>query len=234
MLDLWAGAPFIVLFKVYFMKPSGYLRPFFPSGLQGLAAAGLLLAAPAFSHVSLETKSAPAGSTYKAVFQVGHGCEGSATTGISVQLPAGFEGAKPYPKAGWTLAIKRDKPAQPQDSHGKPLTEDVSVVSWTAASREATLPDAYVDEFMLRGKLPETAGPLWFKVLQTCESGRMDWSEIPLPGASAKNLKSPAVLLEVTTPARPLLDPGISAVSAPATSAAPAWGSAQDHHAHQH
>lgn len=196
-------------------------------------AAGLLLALPAFSHVSLETKSAPAGSTYKAVFQVSHGCEGSATTGISVLLPAGFEGARPYPKAGWTLAVKREKLAQPRDSHGKPITEDVSVVSWTAASREAALPDAYADEFMLRGKLPESAGPLWFKVLQTCETGRIDWSEVPLPGASAKGLKSPAALLEVSAPARPLLNPA-SAVPAPVTPASSASSRSQDHRAHQH
>ncbi|MDQ3059823.1 MAG: YcnI family protein [Pseudomonadota bacterium] len=197
------------------------------------AAGGLLLAAPAFSHVSLETKSAPAGSAYKAVFQVGHGCEGSATTGISVQLPAGFEGARPYPKAGWTLAVKQGKLAQPRDSHGKPLTEDVGVVSWTAASRQAALPDAHADEFVLRGRLPDTAGPLWFKVLQTCESGRIDWRDIPLPGASAKDLKSPAVLLDVSAPARPLPNPA-EAAPAPVTSASPASGSSQAHSVHQH
>ncbi|MEP6588442.1 MAG: YcnI family protein [Polaromonas sp.] len=156
------------------------------------------MALPAFSHISLDAKSAPAGSTYKAVFQVGHGCQGSATTGIRVEIPAGFQGAKPYPKAGWTLSVKHEKLAQPYDSHGKPLTEDANVVSWTAASKEAALQDAHFDEFVLRGKLPETAGPLWFKVLQTCESGSNDWSETPASRTSLKTMKSPAVLLEVT------------------------------------
>ena len=165
------------------------------------AGAVYMLAMPAFSHIVLEEKSAPAGSTYKAVVQVGHGCQGSATTGLSVQIPAGFQGAKPYPKAGWTLSTKQGKLAKPYDSHGKLVTEDVTVVSWTAAAKEAALQDAHFDEFMLRGKLPETAGPLWFKVLQTCESGSMDWSEVPASGTSAKGLKSPAALLEVTGPA---------------------------------
>ena len=153
---------------------------------------------PAFSHVALEAKSASAGSVYKAVFQVGHGCDGSATTGISVQIPAGFQGAKPYPKAGWTLSVKRDKLARPHDSHGNQVSDDVSVVSWTAVSKEAALQDAFFDEFVLRGKLPETAGPLWFKVLQTCMNGSNDWSELPASGMSSKNLKLPAALLEVT------------------------------------
>ncbi len=155
-------------------------------------------ATASFSHVALADRSAPAGSAYKAVFLVGHGCDGSATTGIAVQIPAGFQGARPYPKAGWTLAVKKATLAQPYDSHGKPVTEDVSVVSWTAASREAALQDAYFDEFMLRGTLPQAAGPLWFKVLQTCENGSNDWREVPASGLSTKGLKTPAALLEVT------------------------------------
>ena len=157
-----------------------------------------MLAMPVFSHILLETQTAPAGSNYKAVFQVGHGCQGSATTGITVQIPAGFQGAKPYPKTGWTLAVKQEKLAKPYSSHGKPVTDDVSVVSWTATSKDAALQDAFFDDFMLRGKLPETAGPLWFKVLQTCENGSLDWRDVPASGNSAKGLKSPAALLDVT------------------------------------
>jgi len=159
-----------------------------------------LLALPALAHVVLESKTALAGSNYKAVFQVGHGCEGSATTGMAVRIPAGFQGAKPYQKPGWTVSVQREKLAKPYDSHGKAVTEDVSLVTWTANTPEAALQDANFDEFMLRGTLPDAAGPVWFKVLQTCERGSNDWSELPAAGASAKGLKSPAVLLEVTAP----------------------------------
>lgn len=162
------------------------------------ACAVLLGAAPAFSHIVLENRAAAAGSTYKAVFQVGHGCNGSSTTAISVQIPSGFQGAKPYPKAGWTLSIQLGKLAKPYADHGKPVTEDVTLVTWTAASKEAALQEAYFDEFMLRGRLPEAAGPMWFKVLQTCDSGSNNWSEVPASGTSTQGLKSPAALLEVT------------------------------------
>ena len=57
----------------------------------------------AFYHIYLEQKSAVAGRTYKAVFQVSRGCQVSATTAISVQLPLGFQNAKSYPKPCWTL-----------------------------------------------------------------------------------------------------------------------------------
>lgn len=179
------------------------------------ACALFALALPALSHVSLEGKTAPAGSSYKAVFQVGHGCQGSATTGISVRIPAGFQGARPYPKAGWTVAVKQEKLAKPYDSHGKPATDDVSVVSWTATGRDAALQDAHFDEFVLRGKLPEAGGPLWFKVLQTCESGSNDWSEVPASGTSPKGLRSPAVLLDVTGPDATATAPMPAMVHAP-------------------
>ncbi|MEO8022810.1 YcnI family protein [Polaromonas sp.] len=163
-----------------------------------IAACAILAGAtPAFSHIVLETTSAPAGSSYKAVFLVGHGCQGSPTTGVTVQIPAGFLGAKPYPKAGWTVSTQLGKLAKPYDSHGKRVTEDVALVSWKAASREAALPDAFFDEFVLRGKLPASPGPLWFKVLQTCENGSNDWSDIPASGSATQGLKFPAVLLEV-------------------------------------
>lgn len=172
------------------------------AAIKTIAGCALLAGATTgFAHIVLETSSAPAGSSYKAVLQVGHGCQGSATTAVTVQIPAGFQGARPYPKAGWTLAVKTGKLAKPYDSHGKQVTEDITQISWTAASKEAALQDAWFDEFALRGKLPETAGPLWFKVLQTCESGSADWSEVPATGTSTKGLKSPAPLLEVTAAA---------------------------------
>ncbi len=141
------------------------------------------------AHIALDQPTAAAGSTYKAVLRVGHGCDGTATTGLAVRIPAGFKGAKPQPKPGWTLAVRREKLA---------ATEEVVEIRWTAASRESALPDSQFDEFALAGRLPEQAGPLWFKVTQTCESGQIDWSQVPAEGTATKGLKQPAVLLEVT------------------------------------
>jgi uncharacterized protein YcnI len=161
------------------------------------ALAGLLATGLAAAHVVLEVPNALAGSSYRATFRVGHGCEGSATTGITVQLPAGFAGAKPMPKPGWTLSTTLAKLDTPYVSHGKTVVEDVTTVSWTANGPEYALPDAWYDEFVLRGGLPAKAGPLWFKVLQTCEKGRNDWLQIPATGIFTTGLKAPAVLLEV-------------------------------------
>lgn len=161
------------------------------------SAALMLLTLGAQAHVTLDQATAPAGSIYKAVFKVGHGCDGSPTHTLTVRLPAGFRGAKPVPRAGWTLTVRRDTLAQPYDSHGKKITEDVVEVSWKAASREAWLDDAWYDEFTVRGQLPDQAGPLWFKVLQVCEKGSNDWAQVPTAGTSTQGLSSPAALLEV-------------------------------------
>lgn len=151
----------------------------------------------AFAHVVLTEPKAVAGSYYKATLRVGHGCHGSPTTGLVVQVPAGFLGSKPQPKAGWVIATRKTKLAKPYNSHGQTVTDDVVELRWTAAHKDAALPDDQFDEFAFMGRLPDQAGALWVKVLQTCENGQNDWSEIPAVGTSTRGMKLPAALLEV-------------------------------------
>jgi uncharacterized protein YcnI len=149
------------------------------------------------AHVVLSEPKAITGSYYKATLRVGHGCNGSATNDVRVQIPAGFQGAKPQPKAGWAITTRKAKLTQPYNSHGKTVTEDVVEVRWTASSKDAALPDDQFDEFAFMGRLPDVAGPLWVKILQACENGQNDWSEIPASSTSTRGLKSPAALLDV-------------------------------------
>lgn len=149
------------------------------------------------AHVVLEEPAALAGGSYRAAFRIGHGCAGSPTTGIRVFIPAGVRGAKPMPKAGWALSTQRAPLAQPYDSHGKTVREDVVEISWTVQDPAQALPDDWYDEFVLRATLPQQAGALWFRVLQTCTSGQLDWSDIPAQGTSTRGMKTPAALLEV-------------------------------------
>jgi uncharacterized protein YcnI len=163
-----------------------------------IAACALLTASVAsYAHIVLSEPAALAGTSYRATLRVGHGCDGSPVTALRVTLPAGFMGAKPMPKAGWLLSVKSAKLAQPYVSHGKTITDDVTEITWTAASKDNWLPDAYYDEFVLRGGLPSTTEPMWFKVKQTCEKGNIDWAETPAAGTSTHGLKYPAALLEI-------------------------------------
>ena len=149
------------------------------------------------AHIVLTEPKAMAGSYYKATLRVSHGCNGSSTNGLVVQVPAGFQGAKPQPKTGWVVATQKTKLAKPYNSHGKAVTHDVVELHWTAAHKDAVLPDDQFDEFAFMGRLPDQAGALWVKVLQTCENGQNDWSEIPANGTATRGMKLPAALLEV-------------------------------------
>lgn len=159
----------------------------------------LALAGSVQAHVTLETRSAEAGSYYKAVLKVGHGCEGSAVKQVIVSIPEGVQGAKPMPKAGWQIDIQRTRLPKSYTSHGKTITEDVSQVSWTGGP----LPDAHYDEFVLAVKLPEQPGKLYWKVSQICEQGRIDWAEVPVEGRRLSDYKAPAALLEIRPKAAP-------------------------------
>lgn len=172
--------------------------------LPAIAIAALLATAlPASAHITLEQQEAQAGTYYKAVLRVGHGCAGSPIREITVRLPAGVQGAKPMPKAGWTLFIQRSKLALPYQDHGKPITEDVSEITWRADGPQHYLANAHYGEFSLRGRLPQSSGPLWFKVLQVCAEGQIEWAQVPPAGTSTQGLATPAALLQVRGSTQP-------------------------------
>jgi len=163
-----------------------------------LLASLLVIAAPmASAHIVFEQKQAPAGSYFKGTLLVGHGCNGSATRAVTVTIPEGVQGAHPQPKPGWQLDIKRAKLAKPYASHGKTVDEDVRTIRWYGN----TLADEQFDEFRMLMKLPEQGGKLYFPVLQECENGKSEWTQIPADGQTTRDLKTPAAELEVLPPA---------------------------------
>src|SRR3954447_8585688 len=153
-----------------------------------------LVASPALAHVSLETKQAAVGSSYKAVFAVPHGCAGSATTKIRVQIPEGVIGIKPMPKVGWSLETIKGKYADEYDLHGSMLTEGVKEVVWSGGR----LADDNYDEFVFASFLTSGLKPnttLYFPVVQECEQGVSRWIDVPKESGNdghGHDSKSPA------------------------------------------
>lgn len=149
-------------------------------------ALGLLSAGPAVAHVTLEVQQAPANSTYRAVFRVPHGCDGAAMTRLVIRLPEGVTEARPAPKPGWTLRTT-PRGAVPA-GHGSvaPLAEIVY--------EGGRLEDAHYDEFLVRLRLPDRPGELFYiPVVQECEGGRTAaWVEIPEPGRRVSDYRYPA------------------------------------------
>ncbi|PKR91251.1 hypothetical protein CXZ10_00615 [Pleomorphomonas diazotrophica] len=170
--------------------------------LAALGAAALLLApVAAHAHVTMEVQQAAAGSTYKAVLRVPHGCAGAATLKVRVQIPEGFIAVKPMPKAGWTLDIVKGKYEGNYDLHGSKIAEGAKELSWTG-----NLPDDYYDEFVFRGTLTKAfaaGSTVYFPVVQECEGGTAErWIEIPANGKSADDYEAPAPGVKIIAPVK--------------------------------
>lgn len=153
--------------------------------------AALGVAAPAFSHVTLEQREATIGSPTKLTFRVPHGCENQPTVKVRVLIPEGFIAAKPMPKAGWTLEVSQGAYAKSHDYfHGAKLSEGTKEISW-----KGNLPGDYYDEFVVSGFVSRDFKPdamLYFPVVQECPNGAHRWVETPATGQSGSDLKEPA------------------------------------------
>jgi uncharacterized protein YcnI len=163
-----------------------------------LAAAALTIPVAATAHVSIETDEAPRGA-FKAVFKVPHGCDGSPTTGVKIEIPEGVIGVKPMPKPGWNLSLEKGAYARTYDFyHGSKVSEGVKTVTWSGGS----LPTEYFDEFVLSVFLTdalEAGSSVYFPVTQTCEKGSIHWAEVAADGQDPHSLKTPAPVLHLAT-----------------------------------
>src|SRR5690606_7717950 len=110
-----------------------------------------------------------AGSYFETQLRVSHGCEGSDTVEVRVQLPPGTVSAKPQAKPGWDVSLKTGKLAAPVPmGHGKMTDMQIESITW----RGHLAADQY-DTFGILMKLPDAPGEtLWFPVTQICEEGR--------------------------------------------------------------
>ncbi|WP_461103911.1 YcnI family copper-binding membrane protein [Tessaracoccus terricola] len=163
-------------------------------GALGLAWAGAGVAA---AHVGVTSTTDEAGAYAVLSFSVPHGCEGSPTTEIAVQVPAGINSVTPTRNALYTLETVTETLDEPvADSHGNEVTERVAEVVWTATT---PLPDGQRDVLELSLQLPaEAAGTtLHFPVVQTCEEGESAWVEVPAAGQDPHDLAFPAPSLDV-------------------------------------
>jgi uncharacterized protein YcnI len=161
------------------------------------AGAALVATSPAWGHVVLSQAQAPAGSYYTAYFRVGHGCAGSATTALRIEVPPDVVTVRPQPKPGWSLNIEHQPLASPiKGEGGRLITERVSAITWTGGP----LPDDEWDEFGMSTKLPDHTGVLYFPAVQICVQGSERWADTPSGGAPA-HLSHPAPTVTLGPPA---------------------------------
>jgi uncharacterized protein YcnI len=156
-----------------------------------LIAATVLAASPASAHVTLEGRQAAIGTPYKAVFVVPHGCSGSATVKLRVQIPQGVIATEAKPTAGWNVETIKGKYADAYDYQGAKVSEGITEVDWDGGK----LPDKTRETFAIETFLTDSLKPnkmLYFPVVQECEQGISRWIEIPADDAHPRESKWPA------------------------------------------
>lgn len=148
-------------------------------------AAGALLAvgAPlaASAHVGVTPSDTAAGSYALLTFGVGHGCDGSPTTRIAIDIPESIISVTPTVNPNWTIEKIKT---------GEGDAARVTQVVYTAIT---PLEDGLRDTFTLSAKLPDDAEgeTLEFPVLQTCAVGETNWAEPTVEGEDEPDAPAP-------------------------------------------
>jgi uncharacterized protein YcnI len=137
----------------------------------------LILASPASAHVEAEGETASNGLT-TVTFRFSHGCTGSPTTSLKVELPA------------TTTEVKAENPASWSS------TSDSSQLTWTGGSIADADPGAFTATMRLVGTKGEK---VYLPTVQGCQQGENPWIELT-PDAEADNAAPRIVLAETVAP----------------------------------
>jgi uncharacterized protein YcnI len=202
-----------------------------PAGRFLLTAAGaglwlLVLAIPAFAHVTISPESAAQGSTTELTFRVPNEEAKANVTELQIKVPTDHPIAqflvKPVP--GWTITVQTVTLAKPLVTDGS-FTSAVSEVTWTGGK---ILPGQYQDFSVSADPLPSGVSQLVFKAIQTYSNGDVvRW--IDLPQAGQPEPAHPAPILTLT--AASAGDDGSAdngSVTVDATAAGPVAGGGSD------
>lgn len=160
------------------------------------AAVALSFAAPASAHVTATPSTAAAGAYTVVTFSVGHGCEGSPTTRLEIQVPESVLSVTPSRNPFYDVEKTIEQLDEPvADAHGNEVTERTASIVYTATT---PLPDGQRDAFELSFQLPDAEGEtLSFPTIQTCQKGETGWVEVPADGQDPDELESPAPAFEI-------------------------------------
>ncbi|MER6415143.1 YcnI family protein [Streptomyces humidus] len=166
-----------------------------------LAAAAVLAAAGAASaHVTVHPESYAQGATDGVLtFRVPNEENTAATTKVQVFLPTDHPllGVLVSPRDGWTAKVTNTKLRTPVKTDDGTVTDAVSEITWTGGKIGA---GQFEDFDVAFGQLPDDAGRLAFKTLQTYADGKtVRWIEEGQAGGDES--ENPAPVLELTAKA---------------------------------
>lgn len=143
-----------------------------------LAGSLIALAVPtaAQAHTSATASSTDAGSRTVVTFSVPHGCEGSPTQVVTIDIPDSVVSVTPTVNPLWSVEKVAVPLAEPIASeYGDPITERTGQVVYTSTS--GGLAEGFRDTFELALQLPagEEGDVVEFSTTQICTEGTAVW-----------------------------------------------------------
>jgi uncharacterized protein YcnI len=186
----------------------------------------LLLAGPAFAHVTVQPEVAQKGSYTKVVFRVPNERDNASTTKLDVHFPADhpIASVETQPVPGWTAKVVTSKLAKPLTTDDGKVTEAVTEIVWTGGK---VAPGSFQEFPVSLGPLPSDTDKLTFKALQTYSGGEVvRWIQVPRAGQDEPENPAPTLTLTKAAPdAAPAAAPGGGNPAAADAHAAAASGS---------
>ncbi|KAJ1977865.1 hypothetical protein H4R33_006121 [Dimargaris cristalligena] len=194
-----------------------------PTRILFVALASCLSAASA--HFALAPSTVASNSSGLVAVRVGHGCDGAATTAVTVLIPVGITSVRPSYVPGWNTTITT-RPSSATSANT--FTDNISKQTYTggnglaasattaAASsghqhRRATAEDTTVDtitwsggnipddayfDFFMKLTTPAAETTLYFPVIQVCGDNSSDWFETA--ATTSGTMEYPVPTLKIT------------------------------------
>jgi uncharacterized protein YcnI len=164
-----------------------------------------LLPGTAAADVTVAASRAEAGARNVTItFRVTNADPAVPTTRLAVFLPTVHPllGVRPTAPTGWTAHVGTAVPATPLTVDGAPVSEIPTAVTWEGGTLAGT---GYAVFPIDVDRLPDGAGPLRFRVVQTFAGGTTEeWSDLVPYGAAAPAHPALVVPYSAETPAPPV------------------------------
>jgi uncharacterized protein YcnI len=161
------------------------------------ACALVVLAGPAWAHVTVEPSSAPKGSDAVLTFVVPNEETNATTTKVKVQFPTDHPIAEALVQTmpGWTSEVATSHVTTAIQTDNGPVNTAVTSVTWTATDGKGITQDHF-GAFAVSVGLPDNADSLTFPAIQTYSDGSsVSWIEVTPPGGPEPDHPAPVLTL---------------------------------------
>jgi uncharacterized protein len=156
----------------------------------------VMMAAPAFAHVTVSPDSAAKGGFATLTFQVPNEMDNANTVKIDLKLPDDhpFSSVSVQPRSGWTYqTTQKNLPTPVTNDDGQQVTQYTSEITWSGGQIKPGEFDTFVISV---GTLPDNVDSLTFPVIQSYDNGQdVSWIDPTVEGQPEPEHPAPVVHL---------------------------------------